>query len=102
MVHEVTKKDRERGPVDERVDNFLDSIPVPRVPILKHGKRDGVYMFGARIMKVEDSGTLYVIVGSKKMTIQEFINKFEKVERTRLKGFQSAMVMMKFTPLVTQ
>jgi len=92
----------ERGPTDERVDEFLDTLPVPRVPILKHGKKDGVYMFGARIMKVQESSTLYVLVGNKKMTIREFIDKFERVEHTRLKGFQSAMVMMKFTPLVTQ
>lgn len=39
--------------MDAAVDQVLDRLPVPRVPIKKQGQRDGNYVFGARVMRVQ-------------------------------------------------
>jgi len=77
-----------RGLIDQRVDSVLD-ISAYDVPILKHGKLDGTYKFGARILKIQLSATQEPIV--QKLLLVDFINKYERVETLRLQGLQSAL-----------
>lgn len=83
-----------RGPLDEKIDSILDKINYS-VPITKQNKMEGVYIFGSRIMRIkEEKDKLFVIQGSKKYSIEEFIAKFEKVELVRLKGLQSGLFFL--------
>jgi len=87
----------QRGPIDESVDNLLDTLTTA-VPIKKQGRTDGVYLFGARIMRISKSrtGELTVIVGANKLQISEFLKKYEKTEVVRIRGLQSALTIATF------
>jgi len=88
-----------RGPLDEFVDVYLDSMEPPSVAIVKYGKNDGVYLFGSRLMKITAASsstrghkdrTVHVLAGNQQIPLEDFISKFEKVETMRLKGLKSA------------
>jgi len=82
------KESTQRGPLDIYVDNQLDHIQYT-IPIKKFGKNDGIYLFGARMMKAKNnSGNVGVFVGNQMMTIANFVNKFEKVESKKMKGLE--------------
>jgi hypothetical protein len=82
----------QRGTIDEAVDRYLDGMDLS-VPVLKHGNVDGVYRFGARIMKTQlDQQKIYVVTsGNKRTEISTWIFQFEKTEMLRSKGFDSAL-----------
>jgi len=94
-AHKFHRNSPQRGPIDESVDNFLDTLPIPAVPIKKQGKTDGIYLYGARIMRVSASrtGELSVIVGTNKLQISDYFNKYERTEIVRMKGLQSALIV---------
>eukprot|EP01119_Soliformovum_irregulare_P003074 TRINITY_DN13372_c0_g1_i1.p1 TRINITY_DN13372_c0_g1~~TRINITY_DN13372_c0_g1_i1.p1 ORF type:complete len:291 (+),score=104.99 TRINITY_DN13372_c0_g1_i1:180-1052(+) len=84
-----------RGPIDEYIDSLLDRFQ-PQVPIKRTGKKDGVYVYGSRMMRAatnfDDDG--YVMVTpQKKVDLQAFMQQYEKVETVRLQGLQAAMGM---------
>jgi len=93
----VHREQPQRGAVDGAVDSILDHIPVTIV-IKKTSKTDGTYLFGTRIMKTKfgHDFKLQVVVGSKMMTIHEFVNKYEKVEAIKVKGLLGAMPLIQF------
>jgi hypothetical protein len=79
----------------------------PIVPVTKTGKKDGTYMFGTRLLRAqiknlslgEIDGKLdmctsligQVIVGTKKVPLEQFVRQYEKVESVKLRGMQSAL-----------
>jgi len=81
----------QRGPIDQKADAVLDQIQYS-VPILKHGKVDGIYRFGARILRIQLSASQTPIV--QKYPLNEFIQKYEKTEILRLQGLKSAMLVV--------
>jgi len=82
----------QRGKVDEAVDRYLDGLDLS-VPVLKHGNVDGLYRFGARIMKTQlDQQNIFVVTsGNKRTEISTWIFQFEKTEMLRSKAFDSAL-----------
>jgi len=91
----------QRGRVDEHTDNVLDNIRRLTTSIKKQGRNDGVYILGQRIMRVHLDHTQKprVTIGTNSYTIQEFVDKFERVETTRQKGLESALLMTKMMGL---
>jgi len=87
----------QRGRVDELTDNLLDRVEY-KISLKKQGKKDGVYLFGQKMMRVQlnISQQLRVLVGRDEMTIEDFVNKFERVEGLRQKGLESALMLTKF------
>eukprot|EP01118_Nematostelium_gracile_P007892 TRINITY_DN258_c0_g1_i6.p1 TRINITY_DN258_c0_g1~~TRINITY_DN258_c0_g1_i6.p1 ORF type:complete len:205 (-),score=62.18 TRINITY_DN258_c0_g1_i6:91-705(-) len=80
-----------RGAIDELVDAFFDRTTVG-VSVKKNGRKDGVYLFGQRVIKVESDGVnIFVCNAGKKQSMSDFITKFEAVEIVRAKGLQSAI-----------
>lgn len=96
----------QRGNLDVVADNYFDDA-VLSVSVKKTSKTDGVYLFGARVMKLQiQNGQLVVAISPKnKMNLDDFIAKFDRVEALRAKGLQSALNMctmlggMKQTPV---
>jgi len=82
----------QRGKIDQAVDAFLDSISYS-VPIRKRGTMDGTYLFGCRIVKLQlsSSNLPVVALGNQKLSFQEFIERYEKVELLRERGLKSAV-----------
>jgi len=75
-----------RGKLDDLVDDALDSVFTENM-ITKLGKKDGVYLFGTRIMKTKvATGEIAALVGNKSFTISDYVNKFEKIELLKKKG----------------
>jgi len=81
----------ERGPLDKKTDSFLDSRSLS-VNVVKWGNRDGSYLFGQRIMKVQElGGALMVIQGKKKLKIEDFTMNFDSTEYKRQQALFSAI-----------
>jgi len=74
----------------------LDQIDV-RVTIQKQGNKDGTYLFGHRIIrpKVERSG-VYIVLGSRRTELGEWIHQNERTEQLRQKGLVSAAAFVSF------
>jgi len=87
----------QRGRIDEMTDDILDSINWLEVPLKKQGKSDGVYLYGQRVMKIainRNNGTPQVVLNpTQQMGIEDFLQKFMKCEKVRMKGLQSAIFM---------
>jgi len=82
----------QRGPLDAIADDFFDRI-VSGVIVKKSTKNDGVYLFGARIIRLKlMNGELHVAVTPRNIIpLREFVQKFEKVELVRAKGLQAGL-----------
>lgn len=86
----------QRGKIDELTDDYLDKLLFEvKLPLRKHGNRDGTYMYGMRIMKVTliNNRVPSVSAGKDNLSLEEFISKFEKVELTRRQGLESGLVV---------
>jgi len=84
----------QRGSIDEAVDRYLDGVDLS-VQVVKQGRVDGVYVFGARIMRTElEQHKIFVVNGKKKTEISTYIFQFEKTEMLRARGLDSAMQAM--------
>jgi len=95
--HGAHREQPQRGAIDGAVDTILDHINVTIV-IKKTTKTDGTYLFGTRIMKAKFGHDFkpQVVVGSKTMAVQEFVNKYQKVEATKVRGLLGAMPLIQF------
>jgi len=87
-----------RGPIDTVVDMYLDQHhEVLLVPVYKYGRRDGVYMFGTRLMKTRTvDNNIFVGSGGHGVGIRDFTTKFGRVESVKLRGLQSASAAFPF------
>ena len=97
----------QRGPIDAAADNYFDSVSLS-VEVKKNGRNDGVYVFGSRIMKIQsDSGSLVgkffrcidssvVNAPKTRVTVDDFIAKFERTEALRLKGLRAGTFFCAF------
>jgi len=82
----IHREKASRGKLDDLVDDALDSVFTENM-ITKLGKKDGVYLFGSRIMKTKVStGEIIALVGNKSFTIYDYINKFERIELLKKKA----------------
>lgn len=89
--HSVTRETHRdkpaRGSLDEAVDLALDSIPYS-IPIQKSGKLDGRYLFGMRVISIQqerETGELFV----QKLTLEQFISKNTRAEEMRMRGMEA-------------
>ena len=95
----------QRGVIDSLVDDALDDIQ-SGVSIKKQGKVDGTYLYGARVMRIQQKNgdlignlnirfvnlTCAVVQGKQEWDVETFVATFEKVELQKLKGLQSGKI----------
>jgi hypothetical protein len=87
----------QRGPIDAKFEDALDYYGTD-VKTVKNGKKDGVYLFGTRIVKAElnSLGDVVVPLGKDKLRVMEFLDKFSKVEKLKLRGLAAAGPLCNF------
>mgnify|MGYP003643562931 CR=1 FL=1 len=94
-----------QGGLEARVESvYLQRRPVrnaeklPEVPFLK--LRDGLYRFGSRNVRVREDdeveGGVVAIQGVKQEALIDFLEKYERVEAVKLKGFNASIGALEF------
>jgi len=86
---------REQASVDE-LEELFDGIPEGK-RVRAQGRVDGTFMIGLRVIhfkKISGSINVGMHVGTKDVDIAEALKKVCSVEKTRLRGFSSAMSLL--------
>jgi len=79
----------ERGRIDSIADQMLDSLNTKEVPIIKTGRIDGVYLFGARVLKLDLAENKIFVKNGNGLGLKDFIEKHYRTEKLRLRALKS-------------